>query len=432
MRERLIDFIRFLDRSPTAYHAARQITDQLAQADFTPLNEKDRWILERNKGYFITRDDGAVCAFRIPKGDIKKTTILASHLDSPGLKLKPNPDIADLFQAQFSVELYGSPILHTWLDRDIGLAGRISIQNENGLIENHLVFLDDYPMIIPSLSLHLNRSVAEKGLVINPQDHLNPIYSINIPKNASLSVEILLRKHLSFEKLLSFDLFLVPLQKASFLGMHGDFISSARLDNLSSAFASLTGIIEAMPPPHTLSLAIFWDHEEIGSKSTSGAESLWVNQVLERICINEKIDREDFFRIKSNSYCVSVDLAHGFHPNYSERFDIPNAAYLGKGVVLKTNGMQRYATNASSASPIIQLCQEKEWPLQKTAFRADIPAGSTVGSIMAAVMGISTVDIGIAGWAMHSCRETIATQDEEALCELLKSVLEKDIAIPSV
>jgi len=424
MSAQINDFVSFLNHSPTPWHAARQIADRLAQADFTPLNEEDRWVLEMGKGYFVVRDDAAVCAFRLPKGNVKRSTILASHLDSPGLKLKPIPEISHPRLSQLSTEVYGSPLLHTWLDRDLALAGRAIVEGDNGQIENRLVFLDDYPLTIPSLPLHLDRSITENGLKINKQDHLNPIASIANSKIHPATVESLLHKHLSFKRLISFDLFLVPLEKVSFIGAQGDLIASARLDNLSSAFECLSALLESQTSHQSLQLAIFWNHEEVGSKSFLGAESFFVNQVIERICLHQKIDREDYYRMKSMSYCISVDLAHGYNPNYSDRFDPHNHCYLGDGVVLKTNAMQKYATSAATAAPIIELCQKNNWPLQKTASRSDIPSGSTVGSIMAAVAGYPTVDIGIAGWAMHSIRETIAVSDETALCNLLKIVLE--------
>lgn len=426
----LNDFIRFLDKSPTSWHAAREVTNRLAQADFTPLFEEDRWVLERNKGYFVVRDDAAVCAFRIPKGTVKRTTILASHLDSPGLKLKPLPDIHLPRMSQFATEVYGSPLLHTWLDRDLAIAGRIVVKNANNRPESHLVFLDDYPMIIPSLAHHLDRATAESGLKINKQDHLCPIASIANFKNHPASIESLLSKHISFDQLLSFDLFLVPLQKASYMGAKGELIAAAHLDNLSSAYASLHALVSAKPNLDSLQMAIFWDHEEVGSKSFLGAESFFVNQVLERICQHQKIDREDYFRLKSRSYCISADMAHGFNPNFAERYDPQNSCFLGDGVVLKTNAMQRYATSASTSSPLVELAKHKGISLQPCAFRSDIPSGTTVGAIMSAVAGFPTVDIGVPGWAMHSIRETIAALDEIALCELLKAALETTLAAP--
>jgi aspartyl aminopeptidase len=425
MNNKISDFLHFIDRSPTSWHAARQIADRLTEANFIPLNEKDRWMLDKGKSYFVIRDNAAVCAFRLCREIMQRNTILASHLDSPGLMLKPAFESVSPRLSQFSTEIYGSPLLHTWFDRDLVLAGRVIMEIE-GQIESRLVFLDDVPMMIPSLALHLDRSVADKGLIVHPQEQLNPIASIIDSTHSATTLESLLRRQLTFDRLIALDLFLVPLQKASIFGTHSEFISSARLDNLSSAYACLDALVSAPASKHTLQMAIFWNHEEVGSKTDLGAESFFINRIIDRICWQQKIDREDQCRIQSSSYCLSVDLAHGFHPNFPDRYDTSNAAHLGSGVVLKTNAMQRYATSASSAAPLIELCQKIELPLQMMAFRSDIRSGSTVGSIMAAINGCTTVDIGIAGWAMHSIRETIASSDQLALCELLKAVLETD------
>ena len=426
MKNILSAFCNFLNRSPTSWHAAREVAEGLAAADFTPLQETEKWPkLEPGKGYFIMRDESAVCAWRMPKKPLKSAVILASHLDSPSIKLKPIPDLHQNRLSQFSTEVYGSPLLHTWLDRDLGLAGRVLVQQKNGQVESHLVFLDDYLMTIPSLPLHLDRSVSEKGLILNRQDHLKPIISITTSKHHPATLDTLLHKHLSFETLLSFDLFLTPLQKASFIGMDNDLISAARMDNLTSVFASLHALSYAKESSETLQMAVFWDHEEVGSETKTGASSPLMRDSLERICLQQKMDREEFFCCLNRSYCASIDLAHGYNPNYSDRFDPKNAPWLGDGVVLKMSAQQKYATNATTAAHIIRLCQSKDYPLQQFASRADISSGSTVGSIMAAHDGLSTVDLGIAGWAMHSIRETISAKDQIALCQLHQALLEE-------
>jgi aspartyl aminopeptidase len=415
------EFLQFLNRSPTSWHAARAISEKLAEAGFIPITEDEHWKLERDQSYFCLRDDAALCAFRLPSEPFRSAVLLASHLDSCALKLKPNPDLSQDQLSQFSTEVYGSPLLHTWLDRDLALAGRVIVQR-GGELQHHLVFLDDYPMIIPSLPLHLDRSVTDRGVMINKQDHLKPIVALS--KKGPVTLEALLRKHLAFDQLIAFDLFLVSLEKAASLGFAGELIASSRLDNLASAYACTHAIIEAEKKDF-LQLAVFWDHEEVGSKTFSGAESFFVNEVLERICFFEKMNPEEYYRMKSRSTSVSVDMAHGYHPNFSDRFDPTNTPVLGGGVVLKTSAMQRYATNATTALPLIRLAEKKGWPLQMYASRSDISPGSTVGSIMSAVAGIPTVDIGIASWAMHSIRETMARDDEISLCHFLKAVLEE-------
>jgi aspartyl aminopeptidase len=417
----LLDFVQFLSRSPTVFHAAREISNRLAEADFTPLKEGEKWRFEPGKGYFILRGDSLVAAFRVPKQAPSSATILASHIDSPCLKLKPHSQQSSHEIGQLGTEVYGAPLLHTWLDRDLAIAGRISVMNGSAL-HSEIVTLDDSPVIIPSLALHLDRSVSEKGLLVHKQDHLKPVFSLRAKEK---QLEEWLKKSASFEKLLSFDLFLTPLEKPSFVGFENELISAYRLDNLTAAYAALQALLQAAPRSDVLQMAFFWDHEEIGSMSYVGADSLFATQVLERICLFFKMDREDYYRLKSRSLCISGDLAHGFNPSFADKYDPQNAPFLGRGVVIKFNANQKYATSSITAAAMIQLAEKHKIPVQKFAGRSDIPSGSTVGSIMASTIGIPTVDVGIAGWAMHSARETIAAQDELSLCAFFKAALEE-------
>lgn len=413
-------FVRFLNRSPSVFHAAKEVSNALAEADFAPLSEKERWKFEPGQGYFLMRGDALVAAFRMPMQPPTSATILASHLDSPCLKIKPHPEEAHRSIGMLLTEPYGSPILHSWLDRDLFIAGRISVLDEQGALKSHLVKLDDYPVIIPQLALHLDRQVSEKGFHVNKQDHLKPIFSLHAKEK---QLENRLKKHHPFKTLLAFDLFLVPNEPSSFLGFDSEFIASHKLDNLTSAFAALHALTQSGPRSDVLQAAFFWDHEEIGSKTCLGADSVCADEILERICHFFKMDREDFFRLKSRSICLSGDLAHGFHPSYADKYDPQNAPLLGQGPVLKFNANQKYATSSLTGASIVELAEKQKIPLQKFASRSDIPSGSTVGSIMASQLGIPTVDIGIAGWAMHSIRETIAAKDIESLCSLFQAAL---------
>lgn len=412
-------FIRFINRSPTVYHAAREISALLDEAEFTPLYEKEKWKLEPGKGYYVQREDTLLAAFRLPPQTPTSTTLLASHIDSPGLKIKPQPEISNQGMTLLGTEIYGGPLLHTWLDRDLGLAGRIVVLNQQGHLESKFVLLDESPLIIPGLAIHLNRELNEKGLHVHKQDHLKAIFSIDAKE---IRLEDYLRKHHSFAQLLSFDLYLVPLEKASLLGANQELIASYRLDNLTSAFASLHALIEAKPARDTIQMAIFWDHEEIGSQTYAGADSLFANQILERICMQFKMDREDYYRLKSRSLCLSCDVGHAYHPNFSEKYDPQNAPFMGKGPAIKFSS--RYATSGATAAPLVHLAKKHNIPLQTFASRSDIPSGSTVGAMMGANLGIPTVDLGVVCWAMHSIRETISAQDQISLCKLLKASLE--------
>lgn len=418
-------FVRFINHSPTVYHAAREIGARLAEADFTPLTEREKWQLEPGKGYFVVREDTLVAAFRLPKKKPLSTTLLASHIDSPCLKLKPQPEISSHGIGQFGTELYGAPVLHTWIDRDLAIAGRIVVLDQNGQCESKIVLLDDFPVLIPGLAIHLNRDVNDKGLTVHKQDHLKAVYSI---ENKDKHLEDWLRKQHPFKKLLSFDLFLVPIEKAGFNGFNDELISSYRLDNLTSAFASLEALVQAKPRDNAIQMAIFWDHEEIGSKTYAGADSLFVNELFERISIHCKMDREDYYRMKSGSLCLSCDVGHAFHPNHADKNDPQNAPSLGKGPIVKFSA--RYATSGATAAPIVRLAEKHKIPLQTFASRSDLSSGGTVGSMMGANPGIPTLDLGIACWAMHSIRETIAGQDQLWLYELLKAALEEPLIHP--
>lgn len=418
----LKEFVRFLDHSPTVWHAARQIADSLTKASFLSLSEEKHWQLEPGKSYFVLRDEAALCAFRIPTAEWRSIALLASHLDSPSLKLKPIAEFPQDRIMRLMTEIYGSPLLHTWLDRDLCLAGRVMIKQKDEKIESHLVILDHYPLLIPSLPLHLDRSASDRGLVLNKQDHIQPVATIIQP----YTIEALIAKSLSFSQLLSWDLFLAPLEKARLNGVNGELISSHRLDNLSSAFAALQGLLTTTATENVLQFAVFWDHEEIGSKSAMGAESFFANQVIDRIRLAQKMNEEELYKIKSRSLCLSLDATHGFNPNYSDRFDPRNTPYLGDGIVLKTSAAQKYATSASSSAPLIALANKRGWMLQKYASRSDISGGSTVGPTMAANMGILTSDLGVATWSMHSIRETISTADEIALCQFSKAFFEEE------
>jgi aspartyl aminopeptidase len=361
----------------------------------------------------------------MPKKELQRSVLLASHLDSPSIKLKPVAELAQNRLIRLLTEVYGSPLLHTWLDRDLCLAGRVLIRHQ-GETETRLVSLDNYPLIIPSLAIHLDRSVGEKGLILNKQDHLLPIATILQTQEMPYRLERIISSVLSFDELLSWELFLVPLEKARFVGAEGELLSGYRLDNLSSVFASIYALLQAPVSDHSLQLTLFWDHEEIGSKTYLGADSSFLDQILERICLHQQMNREEFFRLKNRSVCLSIDVAHGYHPNFADRFDPLNTPYLGDGVVVKTSAMQKYATNASTSAALFSLAKAKGWMLQNYASRSDLTGGGTVGSLMAAGLGIPTVDIGIATWAMHSIRETISAQDEISLCYFLREVFEKE------
>lgn len=416
----LDDLKAFLDSSPTSWHAVKEIGERLAIRDFSPLSEDEKWQLEKGKKYFVIRG-GALCAFQVPTAKPTRAKILAAHTDSPALKLKPRPEIVKENMTLFCTEVYGGPLLSSWFNRDLGIAGRVVIETKKGEMEEKLIFIDDTPVFIPQLAIHLDREIHEKGLHINKQEHLNPIISLG----EAVTLESLLRRHMSFQSLLSFELFLIPIEPARYLGANGEMIGSYRLDNLSSAHACASAIALAKSEKQVLQMSVFWDNEEIGSRSDEGADSPFVKDILKRICLSLKESEEDYYILKKNSLCVSVDVAHAFNPNFPKKYDPNHHPLLGKGIVIKHNADKKYASDALSVAAIVKTCKEQNLPYQSYAGRSDMPSGSTVGPIMAHTLGIPTVDIGCAQLSMHSTREVISCQDYMELVHLLTHVLQE-------
>ena len=418
------DLKSFLDHSPTAWHAVNQIGNRLALHDYTPLSESERWDLEKGKSYFVTRN-GAFCAFKIPTKKIDQCLIVAAHTDSPALKIKPHPEITKENMTLLSTEVYGGPLLSSWLNRDLSIAGKVVVSDKNGQIEEKLVYLDDALLCIPQLAIHLDRDVNEKGLVLNKQEHLRALLGLNT--NEKNVLENLLRRTISFQKLLSFDLFLVPSEPARLTGSNCEFLSSYRIDNLVSVHAAITALGNCdKSPTTTLQMGVFWDHEEVGSKSQEGAHSTFLQDVMSRIFSALKIHEEERLIIKSKSSCLSIDMAHAYNPNFESKYEPNHKPLMGKGITIKYNADQKYATNALSAAFVIKNCQDLHLNYQSFVTRSDMGCGSTVGPIAASLMGIKTVDIGCPQLSMHSSREVICVQDYIDLCLFLTHIFKNE------
>lgn len=418
----LKDLLKFLGDSPTAWHATLEIGNRLAQQDYTPLDEQEKWDLKPGEAYFVERG-GSICAFILPKQAPKKTTVLASHTDSPALKLKPNPVFIDEGLPFLRVETYGSPILSTWMNRDLVIAGRLLL-SKGDTIDQQLVLLDHAPLMIPTLAIHLDKDTNDNPRKIDKQHHLCPLIGTHGKHREPKKVfeELIGIKQ---SDLLGADLYLVPDEKPRFIGISGDLVSSYRIDNLASAHASLLALLGAEThPKDIIQMAVFWNHEEIGSGTNEGAGSPFFLDILKRISLSYKMDEEAFLRMKQGSYFVSIDMAHAFHPGYKNKYDKENAPEIGGGVVIKYNANHRYATSGVTAAQIVQLCQKKNIPCQSFAAESNLPCGSTVGAIANTRTGIQTVDIGIAQFSMHAARELMSTTDYLDLCKLLKNILE--------
>jgi aspartyl aminopeptidase len=406
--ENLFDF---LSHSPTAFHAAGSLARLFTQAGFVRLFEDAPWDLQPGGRYLIVRNDAALIAFVCGDGDYPEQGLrmIGAHTDSPGLKLKPRPEITAKSLVQFGVEVYGGPILGTWFDRELSVAGRVSYVDQAGQIQSVIIDLVDPVAVIPNLAIHLDREV-NNGRAINKQNDLPPLLMIEGDTPFDLRKELVVRLeqmgHPDLDPtLIDFDLMLYDPQGPVFTGRHREFITGGRLDNLVSCYCGAQALLrhgETFP-----ALLICHDHEEVGSLSTSGAGGNFLASVLERLVPSP----EDRARCLARSLMISADNAHGVHPGFADRYEPRHSPLINRGPVIKYNAGQRYATDSRTAAAFRYLCALDQVPCQEFVVRSDMPCGSTIGPITAGGIGIRTVDAGIPMLAMHSIRETAGSDD---------------------
>lgn len=413
------DLITFIEKSPTPWHAVEELRQRLVEAGFQELFEKDAWAIKPESKYFVVRQSSSLCAFITPKKIARSCRIAAAHTDSPGFKLKPNAEFRKENMVMLGLEIYGGPLLTSWLNRDLGVAGRVVCRKNGGLVEK-LVRLDAMPVVIPQLAIHLDKNVNENGLILNKQDHLAALVGTASPDDKTRFLD----KHLKdavHDEIVSWDLFVHPLEAPRFVGKDHELIAGYRLDNLCSVHAALMGLLgHKKMSQDVLNMVAFWDHEEIGSETAQGAGSPFLPQLLERIAGN----REGYFRLLSESLCVSVDVGHALHPNYPDKHEPRHPLLLNEGIILKNSAQYRYATDARTGAFVEDLCHKNKLRLQRFTGRGDISGGSTIGPVAAHLMGMPTVDIGIAQLSMHSCRELIGVRDQQDLTKLLTALFE--------
>jgi aspartyl aminopeptidase len=415
------ELLQLLNISPTPWHAVENILNTLKNKGFQLLDEKNFWKVTPGGKYVVVRGGSSLIAFIAPKKNPKTLKIVGSHTDSPGFKLKPNAVYSKENMTMLGLEIYGAPLLTSWLNRDLGIAGRIIYKDKNDHTQEALINIEDSPVTIPQLAIHLDKNVNDAGPVLNKQEHIAALAALETNKKGKLSfLEELLKEKIPFKSLLAHDLFLYPLEKGAFLGPNKQMIASYRLDNLQSAHAALVGFLEnEKTPQENLHMVAFWDHEEVGSTSSRGAHSPFFLQTLERVCVSLNMNREEFLRFLPHSLCLSLDVAHALHPNYIEKHEPRHFIQMDKGVVIKYNAQQRYASDATTAATVIELCEKLKVPFQSFISKGDISSGTTIGPVHASMTGISTVDIGSPLLSMHSCREIISTHDHVNLCKLM-------------
>ncbi|NNC11431.1 M18 family aminopeptidase [Planctomonas sp. JC2975] len=421
--EYIDDFAAFIQASPSSYHAAAEVARQLEESGFARIDETDAWPTPEadlpQRGVLVR--DGAVVAWAAPPnaGSTTPFRIVGAHTDSPGFKLKPKPTTGAAGWLQAGVEVYGGPLLNSWLDRELELAGRIVTTDGT----EHLV-RSGALLRIPQLAVHLDRGVNNEGLVLDKQRHTQPVWGVGDAEAADLLARVVEGSGAEASEIAGYDLVTVDTQEPHVFGLNGSLFASKRLDNLSSVYAGLRAMIAAgaggaAPASDHISVLVAFDHEELGSESRSGANGPILHDVLTRISGSSGADGDQLQRAYAASWCVSADAGHAVHPNYPERHDPANRPIAGGGALLKINANQRYATDAHGAALWARLCAAAGVPYQEFVSNNSVPCGTTIGPLTATRLGIRTVDVGVPLLSMHSARELCHVDDPEFLAGAL-------------
>ena len=421
LNQGLLDFLR---DSPTPFHATENLRRALLSAGYRELDEGMRWQIGPGECCFVTRNGSSLIALRTGDRPLAEQGLhmIGAHTDSPCLRLKPLPEKRAHGYLQLGVEVYGGALLNPWFDRDLSIAGRVSYRDTEGQARHTLVDFGRPVAVIPSLAIHLDRD-ANKSRSINAQNDLPPLL-MQVDEADKPDFRALLAKQLrqqedapAVERVLDFELSLYDTQPPAVTGLQGEFIASARLDNLLSCWIGLRALLDS--DPSRGALLVCNDHEEIGSTSACGADGPFLRSLLGRLLP----DPQDFSCCIEHSRLVSVDNAHGIHPNFADRHDAGHGPRLNAGPVIKTNANQRYATNSETAALFRLACEDAGVPVQSFVVRSDMACGSTIGSITAGQLGVRTLDVGVASFAMHSIRELAGSRDTGHLYRALLAFL---------
>lgn len=426
--DRARDLVSFIDAAPSPYHAVAEVTGRLAARGFSELDEREAWQIEPGARHFVVRAGGTVVAFVAGQRPPSEAgfVVIGAHTDSPNLRVKPAPDITASGLRQVGVEVYGGVLWSTWLDRDLGIAGRVSLAGGG----TRTVRFDRTMCRIPNVAIHLNREVNSGGLTLNAQNHLVPLSALQ-GKAESTRFSALLAEELGktgdatkVEDVLGWDLCLFDMQPAAIGGAMNELILAPRLDNLASCHAALEALEAAGDAGNPTRVIALYDHEEVGSQSAAGAKSRFLRSVLERVAgAYPKAGDQAASRAFARSFLLSADMAHALHPNYSEKHDKQHAPALGKGPVIKVNANQSYATDGPGTGAFEAACREAGFSPQRFVSRNDMPCGSTIGPISAAAMGMRTLDVGNPMLSMHSCREMAAVADVDPMIRAMTVLL---------
>lgn len=408
------DLLEFIDASPSPWHAVETCKARLEAAGFSPLLETERWQLQVGGRYYVVRGGASIIAFIVGDKPFAETglRLIGAHTDSPGLRIKPKPAEKVGGMLRLGVEVYGGPILATFADRDLALAGRVNVRTADGFASRLIRF--DRPMLrLPNLAIHMNREVNEAGLKFNKQTELPLLMGI---ADGEAAPEKRFRQPIADalgvepDDLLTWELNAYDTQKGSFWGIDQEFVADSQLDNLASCHAALHALITT-PQPSATCLVALVDHEEVGSESATGAGGSFVADVVARLAGHAGLDADDQRRLLARSFFISTDMAHAWHPNFPAAYEPGHHVQVNAGPVIKSNANQRYSTSAETAARFMAICERAGVPCQQYAHRTDLGCGSTIGPIVAARLGIASVDVGSPMWAMHSIRESAGVLD---------------------
>lgn len=415
--------LSFLDASPVNFLAVKNLTEELQQHGYRHIDTTEALgTVKAGDKFFVTKNDSSIYAFQIGRKALAETGfhMICAHCDSPTFRIKPHAEIdCEGGIVKLNTEVYGGPIMSTWFDRPLTLAGRVIVKSKDVMSPTTLLLHVKHPLLqISNLAIHFNRQVND-GVKLSRQKDVLPILGIindelekgNLLMNIILE-ELNKQQTVAREDILDFDLYLADATPACTFGAHNELISSGRLDDLSMCFAGLEALLASQPTDTTQVLAIF-DNEETGSQTKQGAGSPFLSYMLKRIALAQGGTEEAYYQAVERAFMISADNAHAWHPNYSEKYDPTNHPMLGGGPVIKFNAAQKYASDAYSASVFAGLCKKAGVPCQRFVNHSDVAGGSTLGNILASSIPLRGVDMGNAILAMHSCRETGSTADHE-------------------
>ena len=413
-REQARDLLNFIDASPSPWHAVQNVAERLRHGGFVALREDERWQLATGGRYYVIRGGASIVAFAVGGDDLAASgfRLVGAHTDSPGLRVKPKALQGGEGLLRLGVEVYGGPLLATFADRDLSLAGRVAVRNGDG-VDMRLVHYAEPLLRLPNLAIHMNREVNENGLKFNKQTELPLVLGLagdGPVDDGRFHALLAAQLAVAPDDILSWELCVCDTQPGAFWGAGQAFIADSQLDNLASCHAGLSALL-GVENPATTNVCAFFDHEEVGSESATGAGGSFIADVLRRIAASAGLDDEGHRCALARSFFISADMAHAWNPNFPAAYEPAHRVAVNGGPVIKTNANQRYSTGADSAARFMLLCEKAGVPCQQYAHRSDLGCGSTIGPIVAAGLGVASVDVGSPMWAMHSIRESAGVLD---------------------